>query len=117
MNYNIDMSEITYKDFLKIELRVGTIIKVEDFPEAIKPSYKLWIDFGELGIKKSSAQIKKFYKKEELIGKQVIAVYNLPPKRIANFSSECLILGVILEENEVVLIQPDRKVPNGKRIL
>ena len=111
------MLNITYNDFLKIEIRVGTIIKVEDFPEAIKPAYKLWIDFGEIGIKKSSAQITKLYKKEDLLGRQVIAVTNLKPKKIANFISECLILGVILEGNEVVLIQPDRKVPNGKRIL
>ncbi|MEO0254945.1 MAG: tRNA-binding protein [candidate division WOR-3 bacterium] len=111
------MEEVTYRDFEKIEIRVGTIVKVEDFPEAKKPAYKIWIDFGELGIKKSSAQITKLYKKEDLLNKQVIAVYNLPPKKIANFISECLILGVILDNNEVVLIQPDRKVPNGKRIL
>ncbi|HDD36711.1 MAG: tRNA-binding protein [Archaeoglobaceae archaeon] len=110
------MSQITWDDFEKIEMRVGTIIKVEDFPEAKKPAYKLWIDFGELGIKKSSAQITKLYKKEELLNKQVIAVVNFPPKQIANFMSECLVLGVILENNEVVLLQPERPVPNGYRI-
>ncbi len=110
------MSQITWDDFEKIEMRIGTIIKVEDFPEAKKPAYKLWIDFGELGIKKSSAQITKLYKKEELLNKQVIAVVNFPPKQIANFMSECLVLGVILENNEVVLLQPERPVPNGYRI-
>lgn len=99
------MSQITWDDFEKIEMRVGTIIKVEDFPEAKKPAYK-----------KSSAQITKLYKKEELLNKQVIAVVNFPPKQIANFMSECLVLGVILENNEVVLLQPERPVPNGYRI-
>jgi len=111
------MSQITWQDFEKVEMRVGTIIKVEDFPEAKKPAYKLWIDFGKFGIKKSSAQITKLYNKEDLLNKQVIAVINFPPKQIANFMSECLILGVVLENNEVVLLQPERKVPNGYRIL
>lgn len=97
-------------------MRVGTIIKVEEFPEAKNPAYKLLIDFGELGIKKSSAQLTKLYKKEELLKKQVIAVANFPPKQVANFVSECLILGVVLEDKKVVLLQPERKVPNGYKI-
>ena len=107
---------ITWEDFEKIEMRVGTVLEVEDFPEARKPSYKMKIDFGEFGIKKSSAQITKLYRKEDLIGKQVIAVTNFPPKQIANFMSECLVLGVILNDKEVVLLQPERTVPNGLRI-
>jgi len=108
---------ITWEDFEKIEMRVGTVLEVvEDFPEARKPSYKMKIDFGEFGIKKSSAQITKLYRKKDLIGKQVIAVTNFPPKQIANFMSECLVLGVILNEKEVVLLQPERTVPNGLRI-
>ena len=98
-------------------MRIGTVIEVDDFPEAKKPSYKLKIDFGKLGIKKTSAQITKLYKKEELLGKQVIAVVNFPPKQIANFMSECFVLGVVLENDEVVLLQPERKVDNGYRIL
>ena len=90
---------------------------MEDFPEAKKPAYKLWIDFGEFGVKKSSAQITKLYRKEELLNKQVIAVTNFPPEQIANFISEVLVLGVVLENNEVVLLQPERMVPNGYRVL
>lgn len=98
-------------------MRIGTIIEVDDFVGAKKPSYKLKVDFGSLGIKKSSAQITTLYKKEELINRQVIAVVNFPPKQIANFMSEVLILGVIVKKNGgVVLLQPDRKVPNGLKI-
>ena len=111
------MTQITWNDFEKVEMRVGTIIKIEDFPEAKKPAYKLWIDFGKFGIRKSSAQITKLYKKEDLLNKQVIAVTNFPPKQIANFISECLVLGVVLENNEVILLRPERKAPNGYRIL
>ena len=107
---------ILWNDFEKVEMRVGTIIEVLDFPEARKPSFKLTIDFGESGIKKSSAQITKFYSKEELVNKQVIAVVNFPPKQIANFFSECLVLGVVGEENEITLLMPERKVKNGLRI-
>jgi tRNA-binding protein len=108
---------ITWPDFEKIEMRVGTIIEVNDFPEARKPAYKLKIDFGRYGVKKSSAQITKLYKKEDLRNKQVIAVTNFPPKQIANFISECLVLGVVLENNEVVLLEPERRVPKGYRVL
>jgi tRNA-binding protein len=109
--------EIQHADFEKVEIRVGTIVAAEDFPEARNPAFKLVIDFGGLGTKKSSAQITKLYKKEELVGKQVVAVVNFPPKQVANFRSECLVLGVVLDEKEVVLLHPERRVPNGKRIL
>lgn len=107
---------ITWNDFEKVEMRVGTILEAEDFPEARNPSYKLKIDFGESGMRKSSAQLTKLYRKEDLIGRQVIAVTNFPPKQIANFLSECLVLGVVLENKEVVLLQPERKIKNGCRI-
>lgn len=109
---------VTYDDFERIEMRVGQIIRAEAFPEARKPAYRLWIDFGEpLGIKKSSAQITKLYDHETLVGTQVIAVTNFPPRQVANFLSEVLVLGVVLEDGEVALIRPDREVPLGKRIL
>jgi tRNA-binding protein len=107
---------ITYQDFEKIEMRVGTIVHAQPFEKANKPAYQLEIDFGALGIKKSSAQITHHYSCEDLIGKQVIAVVNFPPKQIANFFSECLVLGVVGSEGEVVLLQPERKVENGSRI-
>ncbi|MFZ5955685.1 MAG: tRNA-binding protein [Nanoarchaeota archaeon] len=103
------MDKITWKDFEKIELRVGTVIKVEDFPEAKNPAYKLSIDFGEYGIKKSSAQITKLYKKDDLINKQVICVLNFPEKQIANFKSEVLTTGFILDNKEVVLAIPEEE--------
>jgi len=107
---------ITWDDFSKIDIRAGTITEVTDFPKAKKPSYQLKIDFGELGIKQSSAQITSFYNKEELLGKQVIAVVNFPVKQIANFFSECLVLGVYTDQNDVVLLQPGRQVQNGWKI-
>ncbi|MBI2143082.1 tRNA-binding protein [Candidatus Woesearchaeota archaeon] len=107
---------ISWSDFEKVEIRVGTVISAEDFPEAKNPAYKLTVDFGSHGIKKSSAQITKLYKKEDLVGKQVIAVTNFPPKQIADFVSECLVLGVVMENKEIVLLQPERKVANGFRI-
>src|ERR1700744_615807 len=108
--------EITWQDFEKIDLRAGTIIEVSDFPKAKNPAWQLTIDFGDLGIRKSSAQITDLYEKQELIGKQVIAIVNFPPKQIANFFSECLVLGVYTDKKEVVLLTPDRKVGNGWKI-
>ena len=109
--------EITWNDFEKVEMRVGTIIGVEDFPEARRPAYKLQIDFGsEIGIRKSSAQITLRYQKEDLLHRQVIAVVNFPKKQIATFMSECLVLGAVGAENDIVLLQPDAKVENGLRI-
>ncbi len=107
---------ITWDDFEKIDMRLGTIIAVADFPNARKPAFQLTIDFGELGIKQSSAQITTLYTKEELTGKQIIAVVNFPPKKIAHFFSECLVLGVYNQHNEVVLLQPSLPVTNGCRI-
>ena len=107
---------ITWDDFEKVDIRSGTILEANDFPGAKKPAYQLSIDFGELGIKRSSAQITTLYKKEELIGKQVIAVVNFPVKQIANFFSECLVLGVYNENKDVVLLQPALQVKNGSKV-
>lgn len=108
--------QISYEDFAKVDIRVGKIIQVESFPKARKPAYKLWIDFGELGTKKSSAQITKLYTQAELIGQHILAVVNFPPRQVADFMSEVLVLGVVLDEGKVALIQPDRAVELGKRV-
>ncbi len=111
------MDQITWQHFEKVEMRVGTILSVENFPEARKPAYKLLIDFGpERGQRKTSAQITKLYRQEELIGKQVIAVVNFPPKQIGTFMSECLVLGAVGGDGEIILLQPDRKTQEGLRI-
>ena len=110
------MTPITYDDFAKIDIRVGRVVAVEDFPKARKPAYKLRIDFGELGIKSSSAQITKYYDKTNLVGKLVLAVVNFPPRQIANFFSEVLTLGVVVGDGDIVLVHPEREVPLGSRI-
>lgn len=107
---------ISWDDFEKVEIRSGTILEVTDFPKAKKPAYQLKIDFGALGIKHSSAQITQHYNKEALLGQQVVAVVNFPPKQIANFFSECLVLGVYDTDGHVILLQPEREVENGQRI-
>ncbi|OGY45948.1 MAG: tRNA-binding protein [Candidatus Buchananbacteria bacterium RIFCSPHIGHO2_02_FULL_38_8] len=108
---------IDYQDFEKVDIRVGEIIRAEDFPEAKKPAYKLTIDFGsEIGIKKSSVQITKHYTKKELVGKQVIGVVNFPPKQIGPFVSEVLTLGLSDENGDVVLLVPTKKVPKGGKM-
>jgi len=104
---------ITYDDFLRVDIRVGRIVQVDDFPRAKKPAYKLRIDFGALGVKASSAQIVKHYDKTELLGRLVLAVVNFPPRQIADFFSEVLTLGVIVGDGDVVLVHPDRDVPLG----
>ena len=112
------MSPINSDDFQKVEIRVGTIVEVNDFPEAIKPAYQLKVDLGEkIGIKQSSAQITDLYSKEELIGKQVVAVVNFPPKKIGPFISECLVTGFYRDDKSVVLVTSDKKVPNGSRLV
>jgi tRNA-binding protein len=107
---------IEWSDFEKIDIRVGTILEVNGFPKAKRPAWQLTVDFGELGIKKSSAQITDLYEQQELIGRQVLAVVNFPPKQIANFFSECLVLGVYTDKKEVVLVSPDRRVENGWKL-
>lgn len=111
------METISWADFEKVELRVGTIIEVEDFPEARKPAFKLKVDFGdEIGVKKSSAQITDIYSKQDLIGRQVLAVVNFPSKQIGPMRSECLVTGFHREDGAVVLARPDYQVPNGARL-
>ncbi|MEZ4971316.1 MAG: tRNA-binding protein [Flavobacteriaceae bacterium] len=107
---------ISWTDFSKIDMRVGTIIEIKDFPEARKPAYRLHVDFGkQIGVRKTSAQITQRYSKEELLGRQVIAVVNFPKKQIANFMSECLILGAV-DGSDVILLSPEAEVDNGLKI-
>ncbi|MBW1656581.1 tRNA-binding protein [Flavobacterium quisquiliarum] len=109
--------DLTWSEFERTDMRVGTILEVNDFPEARKPAYQLTIDFGsEIGIRKSSAQITKRYQKEDLINRQIVAVVNFPKKQIGKFMSECLVLGAVGEEGDVVLLAPDFKIENGLRI-
>ena len=107
---------ITFEDFLKVDIRIGTIIEVNDFPKARKPAYQLKIDFGVLGIKKSSAQITDLYTKEDLLNKQVTAIINFKPRQIANFMSECLVLGIYNTDGNVVLLQANKSAKNGEQV-
>ncbi len=107
---------LSWSDFEKVEMLAGTVIEAKVFAGVRKPAYQLWIDFGAMGIKKSSAQITALYMPEELAGKQVFAVVNFPPKLIAGFLSECLVLGIYNENNDVVLLAPERPVENGRKI-
>ena len=106
---------ITFEEFTKVDLRVGTIIEVQDFPEARNPAYQLTIDFGDLGIKKSSAQITTIYSKEELANRQIVAVVNFPKKQIAKFMSECLVLGAV-DGQDVILLSPESNIKNGSTV-
>jgi tRNA-binding protein len=109
--------DLTWQDFEKVEMRVGTILEANDFPEARKPAYQLTIDFGSaLGIRKTSAQITKRYQKKDLVNRQIVAVVNFPKKQIGKFMSECLVLGAVGEEGDVILLAPDFKIENGLRI-
>ena len=113
---NRPVEQIQFADFLKVDIRVGTIISAEDYPEARKPAYKLEIDFGDFGRKRSSAQITQHYRKEDLVGKQVIAVVNFPPKQIGKYISEVLTLGLPDDKGQVVLLEPTVRVANGERL-
>ncbi|MBI2077095.1 MAG: tRNA-binding protein [Euryarchaeota archaeon] len=108
---------ITWDEFTKVEMRVGRITRAESFPKAKKPAYKLWIDLGPFGTKRSSAQLTRRYRADELVGRLVVAVTNFPPKRVVDFQSEVLTTGVVVEEGDVVLLRPDVDVPLGSRIL
>jgi len=111
------VAQITYDDFVKVDIRVGRIVQVDEFPQARKPAYKLRIDFGpELGVKTSSAQITKYYQRSDLQDRLVLAVVNFPPRQIATYFSEVLTLGVMLGDGDIVLVQPDRDVALGTRI-
>ena len=110
------ISTLKWDEFQKVEMRVGTVLSVEIFKEVRNPAYKITVDFGEYGTLKSSAQITKLYNPDEIIGKQVVAVINFPPKQIANFMSECSILGAVAENKEVILLHPEREVKDGTRI-
>jgi tRNA-binding protein len=112
-----DQGRITFDDFLKVEIRVGTVVRAEPFPEARQPAFKLWVDFGAaLGVKKTSAQVTRHYTLDDVVGRQVAAVVNFPPKQIGKFMSEILVLGFPDEDGEVVMIRPDRTVPDGGRL-
>lgn len=112
------MADITWDDFEKVDLRIGTIVRAEPFPEARRPAFKLWVDLGpELGVRKSSAQITVHYALDELVGRQVLTVTNFPPKQVGPFRSEILVTGFADEQGAIVLARPDRPVPNGARLV
>ena len=111
------MKEVEHTEFEKIEIRVGRVVKAENFQKARRPAYKLWIDFGTLGVKKTSARITDLYEADELVGRQVVAVCNFPPKQVADFRSEVLVLAAVVDTEGAVLLRPDRDVPPGVRVL
>jgi len=111
------MKQVDYGQFEEIEIRVGRVVKAKDFLKARRPAYRLWIDFGDLGVKKTSAQITDLYGREELVGRQVVAVVNFPPRQVADFQSEVLVLAAVLDSGEAVLLRPDSDVPPGCRVL
>ncbi|MEX2541728.1 MAG: tRNA-binding protein [Trueperaceae bacterium] len=111
-----ESNRISWDDFVKVDLRAGTVVRAEEFLEARKPAYKIWVDFGALGVRQTSAQVTRFYSPEELLGRRVLGVVNLPPKRIAGFESQFLLTGFEHADGEVVLAQPEREVPNGSRL-
>ncbi len=108
--------KVSVDDFLRIDIRVGTVLRAESFPEAKQPAYKLWIDFGELGVRQSSAQITQLYRAEELVGRQVVAVVNFPARKVAGFRSEVLVLGAATPSGSITLLAPDAYAPDGERI-
>ncbi len=107
---------VSVDDFFRIDIRVGTVLRAESFPEARKPAYKLWIDFGPLGVRQTSAQITQLYRPEELVGRQVAAVVNFPPRKVAGFRSEVLVLGAATQNGSITLLAPDAYAPDGERI-
>ena len=110
------MPQLSWEDFERVEVRVGTVVRAEEFPDARKPAYKLWIDLGDIGIKMSSAQLTRLYRTEELVGRQVLCVTNFPPKQVGRFVSEVLTTGFVVEDGNVILAQPERQVPNGTKL-
>ncbi len=116
LSYFCLMEQVTWNDFERVELRIGTILEALDFPEARRPAYKVRVDFGEFGIKMSSAQITKHYSKEELVGRQIVGVINFPKKQIGKFMSEFLVTGFADENGDIVLTSVDKKVPNGSKM-
>lgn len=116
MDLPVPAESVSIDDFFQVDIRVGTIVRAEAFPEARKPAYKLWIDFGELGVRQSSAQITNLYQPGELTGRQVVAVVNFPPRKVAGFRSEVLVLGAATQAGHITLLAPDAYTPDGSRI-
>ena len=112
----MSQATIDFEEFARVDLRAGTVVRAEEFPEARKPAYRIWVDFGDLGVKQTSAQVTDLYRPQELVGKRVVGVVNLPPKRIAGFESQFLLTGFDSAGGGVVLAQPEREVPNGSKL-
>ena len=110
------LDTVSVDDFFRIDIRVGTVLRAEAFPEARKPAFKLWIDFGPLGVRQTSAQITQLYQPEELVGRQVVAVVNFSPRKVAGFNSEVLVLGAATQKGSITLLAPDAYAPDGERI-